>query len=77
MTKALGNQINCSEMLNAIQERKRWHGGYSGINWGSFRGRREGKWGSFQGRHHFGVGIISGAVQEPSSFLFCAQPGCT
>ena len=41
------------------------------INWGSFRGRREEKWGLFRGRFqdhfsvgdHFGVGIISGAVQ--------------
>ena len=33
------------------------------INWRSFRDRREEKWGSFRGRYHFGVGIISGAVQ--------------
>ena len=41
------------------------------IPWGSFRGRQEEKWDSFWGRFgdhsrvgdHFGVGIISGAVQ--------------
>ena len=44
---------------------------HSLIPWGSFRGRQEEKWGSFRGRSgdhlrvgdHFGVGIISGAVQ--------------
>ena len=42
------------------------------INWESFLGRREEKWGSFRGRFgdhfgvrdHFGVEIISGAVQS-------------
>ena len=35
------------------------------IPWGSFRDRQEEKWGSFRGRFgdHFGVGIISVAVQ--------------
>ena len=45
---------------------------HSLIPWGSFRGRQEEKWGSFRGRFgdhfevgdHFGVGIISGAVQS-------------
>ena len=45
---------------------------HSIIPWGSFRGRQEEKWGSFRdqfGDHfrvgdHFGVGIISGAVQS-------------
>ena len=44
---------------------------HSIIPWGSFRGRQEEKWGSFRGQFgdhfrvgdHFGVGIISGAVQ--------------
>ena len=44
---------------------------HSPIPWGSFRGRQEEKWGSFRGPFgghfrvgdHFGVGIISGAVQ--------------
>ena len=40
---------------------------HSLIPWGSFRGRQEEKWVSFRGQgrfgDHFGVGIISGAVQ--------------
>ena len=44
---------------------------HSLIPWGSFRGQQEEKWGSFRGQFgdhfrvggHFGVGIISGAVQ--------------
>ena len=47
------------------------------IRWGSFWGRREEKWGSFRGRFgdhfrvedHFGVGIISGAVQYSQGFV--------
>ena len=55
---------------------------HSIIPWGSFRGRQEEKWGSFRGWHHFGVnlgiiselGIISGAVQNPSRRLpFCRE----
>ena len=42
------------------------------IPWGSFRGQQEEKWGSFRGQfgdhfrvgNHFGVAIISGAVQS-------------
>ena len=44
------------------------------ITWGSFRGQRENKWGSFGGRGHFGIGIISGAVQ--ASARSHAQYGC-
>ena len=36
---------------------------HSIIPWGSFRGRKQETWGSFRGWDHFGVGIISGAVQ--------------
>ena len=48
------------------------------IKWGSFRGRREEKWGSFRGRFwdHFGVGIISGAVQAKyQRFLVSSTTG--
>ena len=61
MTKAPQNHINCSEMLNAIQERKRCNNPVAEyhsiptINWGSFRGRGEEKWRSFWDRYHFGV----------------------
>ena len=50
---------------------------HSLIPWGSFRGRQEEKWGSFRGQFgdnfrvgdHFGVGIISGAVQNCTRFF--------
>ena len=61
MTKAPQNHINCSEMLNAIQERKRCNNPVAEyhsiptIIWGSFRGLGEEKWRSFWDRYHFGV----------------------
>ena len=73
----------CSEMLNAISERKRnifviipWRNASSipRINWGSFRGRREEKWGSFLGRFgdHFGgcthlYPLTATSLQQPLS----------
>ena len=55
---------------------------HSKIPWGSFRGRQEEKWGSFRGQFgdhfrvgdHFGVGIISGAVQHYTNSVVNVTP---